>query len=149
MNLRASGHLAGAHYRQPEHRRTRRARGLYALSAEANEFPSADRHAHVIVPEGDVERIETIHLLDALRFGELAMGLHSDPMPWKNQLPLALTTTLRDNRHGRESLDEVAAHIGPALSARVRFETGSSENLSNLMRSLSKHGPNSAPSHAP
>jgi hypothetical protein len=117
--------------------------GLYALSAEANEFPSADRHTHFIVPEGDVERIETVHLLDALRFGELAMGLHSDPMPWKSQLPLALTTTLRDNRHGRENLDEVAAHIGPALSARVRFETGSSENLSNLMRSLTKHGPNS------
>jgi hypothetical protein len=116
--------------------------GLYALSAEANEFPSADRHAHFIIPEGDVERIETVRLLDALRFGELAMGVHAEPMPWKNHLPLALTTTLRDNRHGRENLDEVAAHIGPALSARVRFETGSSENLSNLMRSLTKHGPN-------
>ena len=115
--------------------------GLYALSEAANEFPRADRHAHFIVPDGDVERIETVRLLDALRFGELAMGSHSEPMPWKDKLPLALTTVLRDNREGREDLDEVAAHIAPALSARVRFETGTSENLSNLMRRLAKHGP--------
>jgi hypothetical protein len=115
--------------------------GLYALSEGANEFPRADRHAHFIVPEGDVERIETIRLLDALRFGDLAMGIHTEPMPWKNKLPLALTAVLRDNRQGRDDLDEVAAHIGPALSARVRFETGTSENLSNLMRRLTKHGP--------
>jgi hypothetical protein len=115
--------------------------GLYALSEAANEFPRADAHAHFIVPKGDVERIETVRLLDALRFGELPMGMHWEPMPWKARLPLAVTTTLRDNRHGRDNLDEVAAHIGPALSARVRFETGTSENLSNLMRRLTKHGP--------
>jgi hypothetical protein len=115
--------------------------GLYALSEAANEFPRADRHAHFIVPEGDVERIETVRLLDAMRFGDLAMGMHSDQMPWKDKLPLALTALLRDNRQGRDDLDEVAAHIGPALSARVRFETGTSENLSNLMRRLTKHGP--------
>jgi hypothetical protein len=69
------------------------------------------------------------------------MGLGSEPMPWRDRLPLALTLTLRDNRHGRDDLDEVAAHIAPALSARVRFETGTSENLSNLMRRLTKHGP--------
>jgi hypothetical protein len=115
--------------------------GLYALSAAANEFPRADRHAHFIVPEGDVERLETLRLLDALRFGDLSMGAHLEPMPWKPKLPLALTTTIRDNRQGRDDLDEVAAHIGPALSARVRFETGTSENLSNLMRRLTKHGP--------
>jgi hypothetical protein len=115
--------------------------GLYALSEAADEFPRADRHAHFIVPEGDVERLESVRLLDALRTGDLPMGLHSQPMPWKSRLPLALTATLRDNRQGREDLDEVAAHIGPALSARVRFETGTSENLSNLMRRLTKHGP--------
>jgi hypothetical protein len=115
--------------------------GLFALSEGANEFPRADRHAHFIVPDGDVERIETVRLLDALRFGDLAMGSHSEPMPWKNRLPLALTTVLRDNRQGRDDLDEVAAHIAPALSARVRFETGTSENVSNLMRRLTKHGP--------
>ena len=115
--------------------------GLYALSQAANEFPRADRHAHFIVPEGDVERLETVRLLDALRYGDLPMGMHAEPMPWKPRLPLALTTTLRDNRQGRDDLDEVAAHIGPALSARVRFETGTSENLSNLMRRLTKHGP--------
>src|SRR5258708_10114622 len=115
--------------------------GLFALSEGANEFPRADRHAHFIVPDGDVERIETVRLLDALRFGELAMGSHSEPMPWKDKLPLALTTVLRDNREGREDLDEVTAHIAPALSARVRFDTGTSENLSNLMRRLAKHGP--------
>lgn len=111
--------------------------GLYALSQAANEFPRADRHAHFIVPEGDVERLEALRLLDALRFGDL----HSEAMPWKTNLPLALTTLLRDNRQGRDDLDEVAAHIGPALSARVRFATGTSENLSNLMRRLTKHGP--------
>jgi hypothetical protein len=115
--------------------------GLYALSEGANEFPRADRHAHFIVPDGDVERIETVRLLDALRFGDLAMGTHSEPMPWKSKLPLALTTVLRDNRQGRDDLDEVAAHIAPALSARNRFETGTSENVSNLMRRLTKHGP--------
>jgi hypothetical protein len=115
--------------------------GLYALAEAANEFPRADRHTHFIVPEGDVERIETIRLLDALRFGDLAMGLYSEPMPWKNKLPLALTTMFRDNRQGRENLDEVAAHIGAALSARVRFETATSENQSNLLRRLTKHGP--------
>jgi hypothetical protein len=115
--------------------------GLYALSAAANEFPRADRHARFIVPEGDVERIEAARLLDALRFGELTTGVHSGALPWKARLPLALTVTVRDNRQGREDLDEVAAHIGPALSARVRFETGTSENLSNLMRRLTKHGP--------
>jgi hypothetical protein len=115
--------------------------GLYALSQQAKEFPRADRHTRFIIPDGDVERIETLRLLDALRFGDLSMGLHSEPMPWKNRLPLALTTLLRDNRQGRENLDEIAAHIGPALSARVRFETGTSENHSNLMRRLTKHGP--------
>ncbi len=115
--------------------------GLYALSEAGNQFPRADRHAHFILPEGDVERIEAARLLHALRFGDLPMGMHSEPMPWKDRLPLALTVTLRDNREGREDLDEVAAHIGPALSARVRFETGTSENLSNLMRRLTKHGP--------
>ena len=115
--------------------------GLYALSEGANQFPRADRHAHFIVPDGDVERIETVRLLDALRLGDLAMGSRSEPMPWKEKLPLALTTVLRDNRQGRDNLDEVAAHIAPALSARVRFETGTSENLSNLMRRLAKHGP--------
>jgi len=115
--------------------------GLYAVSEAANQFPRADRHTHFIVPEGDVERIEAVQLLDALRCGDLVTGLRSDPMPWKAKLPLALTTTLRDNRQGREDLDEVAAHIGPALSARVRYETGTSENLSNLMRRLTKHGP--------
>ena len=69
------------------------------------------------------------------------MGSHTEPMPWKTKLPLALTTVLRDNRQGRDDLDEVAAHIAPALSARVRFETGTSENVSNLMRRLTKHGP--------
>src|SRR5439155_1192687 len=73
--------------------------------------------------------------------GNLSIGLHSESMPWKDKLPLALTAALRDNRQGRDDLDEVAAHIGPALSARVRFETGTSENLSNLMRRLAKHGP--------
>jgi hypothetical protein len=107
----------------------------------ANEFPRADRHAHFIVPEGDVERLEMVRLLDALRFAELRTGLHAESMPWKPRLPLALTTTLRDNRQGRDDLDEVAAHIPAALSARVHFETGTSENLSNLMRRLTKHGP--------
>jgi hypothetical protein len=111
--------------------------GLYALSRAANEFPRADRHTHFIVPEGDVERLEALRLLDALRFGDL----HSDVLPWKADLPLALTTLLRDNRQGRENLDEVAAHIAPALNARVRYATGTSENLSNLMRRLTKHGP--------
>ncbi len=115
--------------------------GLYALSQAANEFPRADRHAHFIVPEGDVERIEATRLLDALRFGDLPMDLGSEPMPWRDRLPLALTLTVRDNRQGRDDLDEVAAHVAPALSARVRFETGTSENLSNLMRRLTKHGP--------
>ena len=115
--------------------------GLFALARAADEFPRADRHAHFIVPEGDVERLESVRLLDALRFGELAIGVREQPMPWKDQLPLALTTLVRDNRRGRDDLDEVAAHIGPALSARVRFETGTSENLSNLMRRLIKHGP--------
>lgn len=115
--------------------------GLYALSEGANQFPRADRHAHFIVPDGDVERIEAVRLLDSLRSGDLAMGSHSEPMPWKTKLPLALTTVLRDNRQGRDDLDEVAAHIAPALSARVRFETGTSENVSNLMRRLTKHGP--------
>jgi hypothetical protein len=115
--------------------------GLYALSEAANEFPRADRHAHFIVPEGDVERLEAARLLDALRFGDLPTGLASQPMPWRDRLPLALTLTLRDNRQGRDDLDEVAAHIAPALNARVRFETGTSENLSNLMRRLTKHGP--------
>ncbi len=115
--------------------------GLYALSEGANQFPRADRHAHFIVPDGDVERIEAVRLLDSLRFGDLAMGSHTEPMPWKTKLPLALTTVLRDNRQGRNDLDEVAAHIAPALSARVRFETGTSENVSNLMRRLTKHGP--------
>jgi hypothetical protein len=116
--------------------------GLYGLAESAKQFPRADRHAHFIIPEGDVERIETVRLLDALRFGDLAMGMHSEPMPWKmDRLPLALTATLRDNRQGRVDLDEVAAHIRPALNARVRFETGTSENLSNLMRRLTKHGP--------
>jgi hypothetical protein len=111
--------------------------GLYALSQAANEFPRADRHAHFIVPDGDVERLEAIRLLDALRYGDL----HSDVLPWKASLPLALTTLLRDNRQGREDLDEVAAHIAPALNARVRYATATSENLSNLMRRLTKHGP--------
>jgi hypothetical protein len=62
-------------------------------------------------------------------------------MPWKARLPLALTVTIRDNRLGRDNVDEVAAHIGPGLSTRVRFETGTSDNLSNLMRRLTKHGP--------
>jgi hypothetical protein len=115
--------------------------GLYALSEVADEFPRADRHAHFIVPEGEVERFEALRLLDALRLGELRTGTQSTPMPWKNRLPFSLTLTLRDNRRGREELDEVAAHIAPALSARVRFETGTSENLSNLMRRLTKHGP--------
>jgi hypothetical protein len=115
--------------------------GLYALSEAADEFPRADRHTHFIVPEGDIERIEALRLLDALRSGDLATGVHVEPMPWKKKLPLALTTVVRDNRQGRENLDEVAAHIGPALSARVRFETGTSENMSNLMRRLAKHGP--------
>ena len=111
--------------------------GLYALSQAANEFPRADRHAHFIVPEGDVERLEALRLLDALRFGDL----QTEVMPWKANLPLALTTLLRDNRQGRDDLDELAAHIGAALSARVRFATGTSENVSNLMRRLAKHGP--------
>jgi hypothetical protein len=111
--------------------------GLYALARAADEFPRADRHAYFIVPEGDVERLEMLRLLDALRFGDLG----SQPMPWKGSLPLALTAFLRDNRQGRDDLDEVAAHIAPALSARVRFATGTSENLSNLMRRLTKHGP--------
>src|SRR5258708_8079242 len=115
--------------------------GLYPLSEPANEFPRADRHAHFIVPDGDVERIETVRLLDALRFGDLAMGSHSEPMPWKNRLPLALTIVLRDNRQGRDDLDEVAPHIAPAGRARVRLETGTSENVSNLMRRLTKHWP--------
>jgi hypothetical protein len=37
--------------------------GLYALSEVADEFPRADRHAHFIVPEGDVERFEALRLL--------------------------------------------------------------------------------------
>jgi hypothetical protein len=111
--------------------------GLYALWQAANQFPRADRHAHFIVPEGDVERLEAVRLLDALRYGDL----HSDVLPWKANLPLALTTLLRDNRQGRESLDEVSAHIAPALNARVRYATATSENLSNLMRRLTKHGP--------
>jgi hypothetical protein len=118
--------------------------GLYALFGSAGEFPRADRHAHFIVPEGDIERNETISLLDALRHGELAVESRAEIMPWKDRRPLALTTVLRDNRQGRDALDEVAAHIGPALSARVRFETGTSENLSNLLRRLTKHG-----THAP
>jgi hypothetical protein len=117
--------------------------GLYALAEIGEEFPRADRHAHFIVPEGDVERIEAIRLLDALRFGELTVGPRAEPMPWRSKLPLALTTVVRDNREGRDDLDEVAAHIGPALSARVRFETGTSENMSNLMRRLAKHGTHS------
>jgi hypothetical protein len=111
--------------------------GLYALSQVAVEFPRADRHAHFIVPEGDVERLEALRLMDALRYGDL----HSEALPWKANLPLALTTLLRDNRQGRENLDEVAAHIAPALNARVRYATATSENLSNLMRRLTKHGP--------
>jgi hypothetical protein len=111
--------------------------GLYALAQTANEFPRADRHAHFIVPEGDVERLEALRLLDALRYGDL----HADAMPWKANLPLAVTTLLRDNRQGREDLDEVAAHVAPALNARVRYATATSENLSNLMRRLTKHGP--------
>ena len=111
--------------------------GLFALSRAASEFPRADRHASFIVPDGDVERLEALRLLDALRYGDL----HKDVLPWKANLPLALTALLRDNRQGREDLDEVAAHIGPALNARVRFATATSENLSNLMRRLTKHGP--------
>jgi len=79
--------------------------GLYALYESANEFPRADRHAHFIVPEGDVERAEALRLIDALRIGELSMGMHSESMPWKAALPLASTTTIRDNRQGREDLD--------------------------------------------
>jgi hypothetical protein len=123
--------------------------GLFALSEAANEFPRTDRHARFIVPEGDVERLECLRLLDALRTGDLALGAHSQPMPWKERLPLALTTALRDNQRGREDLDEVAAHIAPALTARVRFETGTSENLTNLMRRLIKHGPHSASEPCP
>ena len=111
--------------------------GLYALSRAAAEFPRADCHAYFIVPEGDVERLEALRLLDALRYGDLG----SRSMPWKSSLPLSLTAFLRDNRQGRDDLDEVAAHIAPALSARVRFATGTSENLSNLMRRLTKRGP--------
>jgi hypothetical protein len=111
--------------------------GLYALSQAASEFPRADRHAHFIVPDGDVERLEAVRLLDALRYGDL----HSHALPWKANLPLALTTLLRDNRQRREDLDEVAAHIAPALNARVRYATATSENVSNLMRRLTKHGP--------
>jgi hypothetical protein len=114
--------------------------GLFALFATAREFPRADRHAHFIVPEGDVERHESIRLLEAMRFGELNAGTHTQPLPWIDHRPLALTTVIRDNRQGRDDLDEVSAHIAPALSARVRFETGTSENLSNLMRRLTKHG---------
>jgi hypothetical protein len=84
-----------------------------------------------------VERLEALRLMDALRYGDL----HSDALPWKANLPLALTTLLRDNRQGREDLDEVAAHIAPALNARVRYATATSENVSNLMRRLTKHGP--------
>jgi hypothetical protein len=139
FNLRAAGtwparitaHLSAGGHGLP---------GLFALFEAATEFPRADRHAHFIVPEGDVERNESLRLLDALRFGDLPAGTHREPMPWKDHRPLALTTLLRDNRQGREDLDEVAAHIAPALSARVRFETGTSENLSNLMRRLTKHG---------
>jgi hypothetical protein len=111
--------------------------GLYALAETANEFPRADRHAHFIVPDGDVERLEALRLLDALRDG----NLHAEPLPWKTNVPLAVTTLLRDNRQGREDLDEVAAHLAPALNARVRYATATSENLSNLMRRLTKHGP--------
>jgi hypothetical protein len=111
--------------------------GLYALAETANEFPRADRHAHFIVPDGDVERLEAVRLLDALRYGDL----HADALPWKANLPLAVTTLVRDNRQGRDDLDEVAAHIAPALNARVRYATATSENLSNLMRRLTKHGP--------
>ncbi|MBV8714465.1 MAG: hypothetical protein JO020_15145 [Chloroflexi bacterium] len=117
--------------------------GLFALARMADEFPRADRHAHFIVPEGDVERTEAVRLLDALRSGGLLVGQRLLPMPWQDKLPLALTTLIRDNRRGRDDLDEVAAHIAPALSARVRYETGTSENLSNLMRRLTKHGPHS------
>jgi hypothetical protein len=143
FNLRAAGiwparitaHLSAGGHGLP---------GLYALFGSAGEFPRADRHAHFIVPEGDIERTETITLLDALRHGELAAEPHPEILPWKDRRPLALTTLLRDNRQGRDDLDEVAAHIGPALSARVRFETGTSENLSNLMRRLTKHGTHAA-----
>ena len=138
FNLRAAGiwparitaHLSAGGHGLP---------GLFALFASAAEFPRADRHAHLIVPEGDVERTEIRTLLDALRHGELAVESHLERMPWKDRRPLALTIVLRDNRRGRDDLDEVAAHIAPSLSARVRFETGSSENLSNLMRRLTKH----------
>lgn len=138
FNLRAEGiwparitaHLSAGGHGLP---------GLFALFASAAEFPRADRHAHLIVPEGDVERTEIRSLLDALRHGELAVDSHLESMPWKARRPLALTILLRDNRRGRDDLDEVAAHIAAALSARVRFETGSSENLSNLMRRLTKH----------
>jgi hypothetical protein len=85
--------------------------------------------------------MEAARLLDALRLGELRAGARAEAMPWKNRLPLALTVSIRDNQQGRDSLDEVAAHIAPALSARVRFETGTSENLSNLMRRLTKQSP--------
>lgn len=68
------------------------------------------------------------------RSGEAAVELSvADPAPPERP-------RTRDPHWGREDLDEVAAHIGPALSARVRFETGTSENLSNLMRRLTKHG---------
>jgi hypothetical protein len=117
--------------------------GLYALSQIHNEFPRADRHSHFIVPEGDVERLEAIRLLDALRFAQVKSGLSSHVLPWSETLPLALTTLVRDNRQGREELDEIAAHIAAALAARVRFDAGGSENLSNLLRRLTKRGPHS------
>jgi hypothetical protein len=143
FNLRAAGvwparitaHLSAQGHGLP---------ALYALWLDAREFPRADRHTHFIVPEGDVERQEALWLLDSLRHARLDLGATSEPMPWHDTRPLALTTLLRDNRLGRDDLDEVAAHVGAALTARVRFETGTSENLSNLMRRLTKNAPHAA-----
>ena len=143
FNLRAAGiwparittHLSAQGHGLP---------ALYASWLTAKEFPRADRHTHFIVPEGDVERLEAVHLLDSLRSARLDIDGRPEPMPWHDTRPLALTTVIRDNRRGREDLDEVAAHIGAALTARVRFETATSENLSNLMRRLTKNGRHAA-----
>lgn len=114
--------------------------GLFGLFEAAVAFPRADRHTHLSVPEADVERHELLQLLDALRTGDLRVSDQAARMPWKDDRPLAMTTLLRDNRRGRADLDEVAAHIAPALSAHGLLETGRSENMSNLMRRLAKGG---------
>ena len=71
--------------------------------------------------------------------------LRSDTGPWRLTCPGGKSAAGADCPAARQRArthgpDEVAAHIAPALTARVRFETATSENLSNLLRDSPRMG---------